>query len=43
MALTGRFGRKSGRPYIEGQLVLPQFKITADLCYCSTPAPTIRT
>ena len=31
MALTGRFGSKSGRPYIEGQLVLPQFNITADL------------
>ena len=31
MALTGRVGRKSGRPYIEGQLVLPQFNITADL------------
>jgi predicted aspartyl protease len=32
--LRGRFGNTSGRPYIEGRLVLPRLKITSDISFC---------
>lgn len=32
--LTGRFGDTSGRPYIEGRLILPRLKIRGDISFC---------
>ena len=31
--LAGRFGNTSGRPYIEGRLVIPRLNISADLSF----------
>ena len=32
--LTGRFGDTTGRPYIEGRLILPRLKIRGDISFC---------
>lgn len=32
--LRGRFGDTSGRPYIEGRLVLPRLSIRTDISFC---------
>lgn len=32
--LTGRFGDTTGRPYIEGRLILPRLKIKGDISFC---------
>ncbi len=34
MALRGRFGNASGRPYIEGHLILPRLRISSDISFC---------
>ena len=31
---TGRFGDTSGRPYVEGRLILPRLKIRGDVSFC---------
>ena len=32
--LRGRFGDTSGRPYIEGRLIIPRLSIRADISFC---------
>lgn len=32
--LRGRFGDTSGRPYIEGRLILPRLSLSADISFC---------
>lgn len=32
--LRGRFGDTSGRPYIEGRLILPQLNLRSDISFC---------
>lgn len=32
--LTGRFGDTTGRPYIEGRLILPRLEIRGDISFC---------
>lgn len=33
MALTGRFGDTTGRPYIEGRIFLPRFNVAGDVSF----------
>ena len=32
--LRGRFGDTSGRPYLEGRLILPDLRISTDISFC---------
>ena len=32
--MRGRFGDTSGRPYVEGRLILPRLGITGDVSFC---------
>ena len=32
--LRGRFGNTSGRPYLEGRLVLPDLRMVTDISFC---------
>ncbi len=32
--LRGRFGDTSGRPYLEGRLILPKLRIDSDISWC---------